>query len=88
MKFKAIYCYQYVRFQGKNENFISADDTAKWPGLTIELREGILHVKSDKDYICVFPTNVAYSYPLVKGAKQAISGAPLADSDPRAPSKN
>lgn len=64
MKLKAMHTYQYVRFQNNNENFLSADK-ATMKDLQLELLpSGIVTVKSGKDSIIVFPTNIAYAIPL------------------------
>ncbi len=63
MKLKAIHCYQYVRFQGKNENWV----TAKADMLDLELElmpGGIVSVKTAKDHILVCLTNIAYMIPM------------------------
>lgn len=65
MQLKSIHTYQYVRFQGANENFISVDNP-KFKGAQISLltTSGVVDIKSDKDHILVFPTNIAYCVPL------------------------
>ncbi len=68
MKVKAAHFYQYVRFQNKNENFVT-----KKPGMEdveLTLLEGnILEIKSGKDHILVFNTNIAYLIPEDEGNK-------------------
>ncbi len=84
MKLKAIATYQYVRFHGANHNFIAMNDV-RFPGLKIELlKEGAIRVKSDKDCILVFPTNVAYAIELTKDNEKGDtpSRGALLDVDP------
>jgi hypothetical protein len=65
MKLKAVHCYQYVRFQNKNENFLTAKEGMQ--DIDIELlSSGVVSVKSAKDHIVIWPTNIAYGIPLSK----------------------
>jgi len=90
MKLKSAAFYQYVKFQGKNENFLVARDSM--PDLELELvpvgNTAIISVKTAKDHILVFPTNVAYCVPMTEETKsrKEFRGR-IADNDPAAPRK-
>ena len=62
MKLKAVHCYQYVTFQKKNENFLTAKDGMK--DLELELIGNLVSVKSGSDHILVGLTNIAYMIPM------------------------
>lgn len=91
MKLKAIHCYQYVRFQGKNENYLTPSIQNGMPDLELEwlLKEGVVSVKTAKDHILVFPTNIAYCVPLTEETKtrDVSSRGKLTDIDPGTPRK-
>lgn len=83
MKLKAAHCYQPVRFQNKNENFLTAKIGME--DLQLELLEsGVVSVKTAKDHILVFPTNIAYCVPLTEEtkAKKFENRADILDNSP------
>lgn len=92
MKLKAIHTYQYVRFQGKNENFLSPG-TAEKPNMTMPdleleiLKSGVVSVKTAKDHILIFPTNIAYCVPLTPETanKDTSNRGQIVDSNPSSP---
>lgn len=73
MKLKSVHCYQYVRFNGRNENFFTASPQKDMADLELELLDGnIISIKTAKDHVMVFPTNVAYCVPMTEeNAKKA-----------------
>lgn len=88
MKLKAIHCYQYIKFQGKNENFLTA--RKGFEDLELETTsEGLVSVKSGKDHVLVSWTNIAYAVPLtVETAKRDMSTrGQMADISPSSPKK-
>jgi hypothetical protein len=91
MKLKAVHTYQYARFQNKNENFFTAK--ADMPDLEMELQAvgstAVISIKSSKDHILLFPTNVAYAIPLTdETAKRPLANrGSLKDNEPSAPRK-
>jgi hypothetical protein len=90
MKLKALHCYQYVRFQNRNENYLSIDNAAKFPGLCIEvLKSGVIRIKSDLDEIVVWPNNVAYGVELNETTEKRDTSnrGQIVDSVPSAPAK-
>lgn len=66
MKLKAIHVYQTVLFNRKNVNFFSDNTSLGLGGLDIEYLPGMqaIRVKSDKDDVLIFCTNVAYAVPM------------------------
>ncbi len=85
MRFKAIHCYSSVKFQGKSENYFVAK--ADMPDLQIEwLSNGAISVKTAKDHILVFTTNVAYALP-IDGKSTDVRGGELLDTAPSTPRK-
>lgn len=89
MKLKAMHTYQYVRFQNKNENFLCADKN-DMADLELELLpEGIVRVRSSKDEILVFPTNIAYCVPLTESTKKCDmrSRGDIAENTPSSPKR-
>lgn len=88
MKLKAIHCYQYVRFQNKNENFLTAK--VGMEDLELELLpEGVVSVKTAADHILIFPTNIAYCVPFNEQnkAKKIETRGSLLENDPSSPKK-
>ena len=92
MKLKAVHTYQYVRFQNKNENFLSAGNSSM-PDLKLELLTvggvGLVRATTAKDSIIIFPTNIAYAIEETsenKTEKVATRGK-LLDNDPSSPRK-
>lgn len=81
MKLKAIQTYQYARFQGKNENFFCADKP-DMKDLELEyLGEGQVSVKTAKDHIIIYTTNISYAVPLTAAtkAKKMVTNGTLAN---------
>ncbi len=84
VKIKALHAYQYVRFQGKSENFLSAE-VKGMEGLELELLDGgIVSVKSPKDHILIFSTNIAY---LVPSTGSSTLRGKITDVTPSSPRK-
>lgn len=89
MKLKAIHCYNYVRFQSKNHNFLSARDDMQ--DLELELMNGnIVSVKTKNDHILVGMTNIAYMIPLTPETAKKDLGkrGNLGDMIPGSPAKS
>lgn len=65
MKFKKLHLYQYAQFQGKNEKFFyDGGRENNMEGLTLELTSaGLVSIKTPRDHIYVWPTNIAYAVP-------------------------
>lgn len=59
MKLKSVQTYQAVKFQGSNGHFFSKNDKA--PDIDLNLhKDGYVTIKSAKDSIIVFTSNIAY----------------------------
>ncbi len=88
MKLKALHTYQYIRFQNKSENFLSAR-----PGmedLELELFNGnLVSVKTGKDHVLVSLANIAYMIPLTPDTVKKDLGkrGQIAEVVPSGPSK-
>lgn len=90
MKLKAIHTYQYVKFGGKNENFLSAKIGME--DLELEYLPSVngVSVKTAKDHVIVFTTNIAYAVPMTEEtAKRDVSKrGQIVDNVPSSPRKN
>lgn len=89
MRLKAIHCYQYVRFQNSNINFVSADVKGMEDTEITLLDKGVVEIKSAKDHIIVWPTNIAYGIPMneVTKVKKVENRGALKNNDPSTPKK-
>lgn len=88
MKIKALHTYQYVRFQNKNENFMTAK--LGMEDLQMELLDnGLVSIKTATDHILVGMTNIAYLVPLTPetSKKDMTNRGKLADITPSSPRK-
>jgi hypothetical protein len=66
IKLKAIHTYQYVVFQNKNHQFFTESKELGLQGLELEYypEMNAVKVKTEKDEIIVFCTNIAYARPI------------------------
>lgn len=82
MKLKSIVTYQYVQFEGRNENWISQDmATQRNAGrkdleITLLPHAHAVEIKSAKDHVIVFTTNIAFAVPLNEETKAKVEKAP------------
>jgi hypothetical protein len=63
---KSIHTYQYVVFQGKSMSFFTESKELGLLNLTLEYYPTVnaVRIKTDKDEVLVFSTNIAYARPL------------------------
>lgn len=64
MKLKSVATYQHVRFENANDSFFTIDNPRKYANIELTLLDGaMIEIKSPKDRIIIFTTNVAYVVP-------------------------
>lgn len=70
MKLKSVATYQHVRFENANDSFFTIINDKKFKDLELTLLDGgMIEIKSPKDRIIVFTTNVAYVVPAEAAVK-------------------
>lgn len=83
MKLKSIHTYQYVLFQNKNQTFFTESKELGLIGLDLEYypEMNAVKVKTDKDEVLVFCTNIAYARP-VEAQGNDLSRGKIKDRNP------
>jgi hypothetical protein len=83
MKLKSIHTYQYVVFQQKNQTFFTESKELGLNGLELEYIPDMnaVKVKTAKDEIIVFCTNIAYARPMDAEGNDLIR-AKIKDKNP------
>lgn len=84
VKLKAIHTYQYVVFQQKNFQFFVESKELGLKDLSLEYFPAInaVRVKSDKDDIFVFTTNIAYARPADASGVDELLRGKIKDRNP------
>jgi hypothetical protein len=86
VKLKSVHTYQYVVFQQRNYQFFTESKELGLKDLQLDYYPaiGAVRIKTDKDEIFVFTTNIAYARPMTEETAKVsdLGRAKLKDIDP------